>query len=150
MMREISIEERATIAARLAGIAAVIDLEEKRLRPLEEQMRPIKDAIAAAEERRELLLEEHGVEIAGFCEHDGCGRLIFVGEQGSRPYADETDVVFCADHAMTYDDLKRHWEDLDADKDHGEEGEMRTAALALVASHIADGGSLDDKIPGVL
>lgn len=146
----ISEEKRAEIAVRLATFACQQAEVTKSMEPLCAALAPLIDQEAAIDDEREAFLESEGVEVAGTC--DTCGRLLFAGERGSQPWEDESLITYCAEHAMTYGDLKRHWsvENPPRDDEDPDDAEHRETVLKWVADHVAGGGSLDDKVTTVL
>lgn len=139
MSISISDEERARLDEQLKAL----DTAESKVRYARA---PFDEAIAGIEEARAVLLDPVGGEIAGHCEN--CGRLLFRGEQGSAPFEDETGIIFCAAHGMTYGDL------LEAIKDEEEIDDADPDAAArrrdgreLVNDHLAGGGELTDLTP---
>ena len=141
--------ERSQIDDTLWRLAKIEQRLELARAPIAALLRPLDKVQAEIDEQRFALLEAHGVAVAGHCEV--CKRLLFVGEPGQRPYFGKTEFVFCGEHIMSYGDLLRHWQQSGAEDDGGDEGgEARQEAMALIDAHIAGGGALDDKIPGVL
>lgn len=122
-------DERVKLAEELGALS-------KAQESIRAARKPFDDAIAAIEEVYENLLYKHEVEIAGSCE--GCDRLLFVGEMGHRC---EDGPLLCEEHAPTYGDVKRQWEEKDdADPDE------RQDAINAAETHVAAGGSLGDKV----
>ena len=142
---EISSETRAAIKAKFLEFETSIARIEETARPFREALKPFLNQLHELYAAREVFFDEHGVEVAGKCEH--CEKLLFVGEPGSRPYSDEADIIFCAAHGMTYGNAKSNWEDNDPADDDEDQVEARVATLKLVEDHIAAGGALTDLMP---
>lgn len=136
--RVVNDRDRAAIEVMLKGF-------DSAQAAVEEQMKPLLRVIDIIAEGRETLLEHYGVQTAGRCEHMGCGRLLFVGERGGRIRGDDSEVLYCAEHAPTYADFKEFWDRIVATDDTDDEREARRHCSDLIAAHLADGGSLEDK-----
>lgn len=70
---------------------------------------PFDAAMNAVQGVREVLLEEHEAEIAGTC--DVCGTPLFVGELGHRR---EDGPDLCLEHAPTWNDMRRQYDEAKA------------------------------------
>lgn len=139
---------REDIKGALAVYDAAISAAEEAARPARAALKPFQDEIDRSREARELYLDGLGVEVAGTCET--CGKLLFCGEPGQRPFDDDSEIIVCAEHGMTYGNLRSHWQEDWVDESDSYHVEGRAAALKAVDDHLAAGGSLDDIIPGVL
>lgn len=135
-------EQRKAIASRLNEFAVEERIVEEAAAPIRAQLAPFIKETERIDDARTEYLAGLGVDIAGTCQR--CGRLLFEGDKGGRPYIDERDAVYCWEHAMTYGDLRAGWQDRDPDDD--EYAENRAAALELVEAHVASGGNLFDPI----
>lgn len=144
-MTALTTERREEFAKEWAALdAREAEIEAARA-PIEAQLRPFIEQSIEVEAEREALTKQYGAEYCGKCEH--CGKPLFFGDQGSRPYEDETGIIFCAEHGMTYGDLKESWEHVPAEEDDEDHAESRKHALAMVESHLAAGGALTDLTP---
>ncbi len=114
-----------------------LDALEAAQRALDEVMRPFLEAQSRIINARELLIEQHGAEIAGRCET--CNRVLFTGEQGHQC---EDGPLLCAEHAPTWGDFKR----MIAEGAKHLEQDQVDAIAKTIAEREAAGGSLDDKV----
>lgn len=144
-MPELTIEQRQEFATAWAALDARDAEIEAARKPIDEQLRPFICQAMEVEEAREALIEKVGADFVGRCET--CDKPLFEGDQGSRPYQDESGIVFCADHGMTYADLQQSWTDIPASEDDEDQAESRKQALAMVDGHVASGGALTDLVP---
>lgn len=126
-----------------AGIDVALKGFDAARAAVEEQMRPLLDIVDIITEGREALLEHYGVQPFGHCER--CNKLLFQGELGCTPYADDSSVVYCADHAPTLGDLKAHWDRIDPSVDDEDDADRRAAFSAMLEAHLAAGGTLEHK-----
>lgn len=140
--------ERTALDNQLHALKRLEDAVDAARKPIERLLKPLGEVQLEIDEQREVLLERAGVEVVGRCET--CLKLLIVGDKGNRPYSDETEIVYCAEHAMTFGNLKAHWERSDPTNDDGDEAEQRIDELALVENHVARGGALTDKITETL
>lgn len=99
---------------------------------------PFDSALSAIETVKENLLNRHSVEIAGNCE--GCGQLLFVGDQGFR--CDEGEIL-CAQCSPTFGDAEQNWKNHPEDED----ADRKKAFMESLAAHLAAGGVRTDKLP---
>jgi hypothetical protein len=118
---------------------------QKARAPIDAQLRPFILQAMEVEEAREALIDGIGTDFIGKCE--SCGKPLFSGDQGSRPYGDETSIIFCAEHGMTYADLLQSWKDTPVADDDEERADMRAIALVMVETHVNAGGALTDLVP---
>jgi hypothetical protein len=135
-------DDREILKAKLdeieAGIRTLASLRRTVSQPFDE-------GIGILEAHRDEMLEAHDAEIAGRC--GSCEKLLLAGEQGNAHfYADESEMIFCAECAPCWGDIKTHWEEFPADAADEEQVEMMKTALEGVATHLAAGGKLEDKI----
>lgn len=144
-MAELTNEQRQEFSAAWAALDARDEAIAEARKPIDEQLRPFIEQSMRVEEEREALIEKFDAEFAGKCEH--CGKPLFFGDKGSRPYDDESGIIYCAEHGMTYADLQQSWTDIPVSQDDDDQAESRKQALALVERHVAQGGALTDLIP---
>lgn len=114
-------------------------------KPIDDQLRPFIEQSMEVEEEREALTEKFGAEFVGKCEQ--CDKPLFAGDQGSHPYEDESGIIFCAAHGMTYGDICQNWADTPTSGDDEDQAESRKHAMAMVDAHLAAGGELTDLVP---
>ncbi len=145
-MTNLSEEQREKLGHELAAIG-------KAAAGIRETMRPYFIALEGLGEANSLVLERYGVEEpVGEC--IACDRILFAGEDGHRCADGE---LFCAEHAPTFGDAKKaltapEFElELNSGREPGLDTEDETGItlrerLAAIESHVAGGGSLDDKI----
>lgn len=141
-MSNLSAEQRQEFMAEWSALDTRDTEIEAARKPIDEQLRPFIDQAAEVEERREELIERYGAEFVGKCE--SCGKPLFSGDQGSHPYEDEFSIVYCAEHGLTYGDLRSSWSEPGL---YDEDDERRTDALKMVDDHLAAGGALTDLCP---
>jgi hypothetical protein len=119
-----------------------LDLIEKAEQQVREAMKPFQRALEAIDIARDALLQDR--EVAGCCE--SCAKLLLVGEIGSRPYSDDSGIIFCEEHAPTWRDIA---ERIEKEPEAWEDEELLGLAKRAVAARTAD-GTLDEKLSEVL
>lgn len=144
-MRALTDQQRQDFATAWAALAARDAEIEAARKPLDDALKPFIRQACEVEEEREQLIDRIGADFAGKCE--SCSKPLFCGDLGSRPYGDEASIIYCAEHGLTYADLRRSWEDVPADEDDEDRADSRRLSMALVDGHLSAGGALTDIVP---
>lgn len=92
----------------------------------------------AAENAIDELIDNFSNDIRGRCE--GCTKILFCGDKGHICY--DGDPILCEECAYTWADVKAQYDK----SEHGGDHDDRADFMKAFESHIASGGSADDKM----
>lgn len=142
--------DRRALSRKLRRLDREANFVRASMEPIRDLLHPYEAKLIHIEARRFKALEAFGGDERGRC--DTCSRLLLPGDRGLFPWADETGIGYCEEHAPTWGEWLAEMKEQIALGDPDDE-ELRENAKAFrrrYRQHIKEGGAPTDKFTEVL